>query len=90
MCVCVCVLSRVCLLVALWTVASQGPLSMEFSRQEFWSGVLFPSPRDPPDPGIKSVSLMSPELAGGLFTTSVTWEACSVWNRGLNAPSMSH
>ena len=53
-CVCVCVLSRVCLFAALWTVASQAPLSIEFSRQEFWSGVLFPTPRDLPNPGIKS------------------------------------
>ena len=40
-----------------WTVASQPPLSMEFSRQEYWSGLLFPSPWDLPDPEIK---LMSP------------------------------
>ena len=36
-----------------WTVAHQAPLSMEFSRQEYWSGLLFPSPGDLPDPGIK-------------------------------------
>ena len=36
-----------------WTVAHQAPLSMEFSRQEYWSGLPFPSPKDLPDPGIK-------------------------------------
>ena len=36
-----------------WTVACQAPLSMEFSRQEYWSGLPFPSPRDLPDPGIE-------------------------------------
>ena len=35
-----------------WTVACQAPLSMEFSRQEYWSGLPFPSPGDLPDPGI--------------------------------------
>ena len=39
-----------------WTVALQAPLSMGFSRQEYWSGLLFPSPGDLPDPGIKSGS----------------------------------
>ena len=37
----------------LWTVACQAPLSMGFSRQEYWSGLPFPSPRDLPDPGIE-------------------------------------
>ena len=49
-----------------WTIALQAPLSMEFSRQEYWSRLLFPTPRDLPDPGIEP---MSPELAGGFFTT---------------------
>ena len=53
-----------------WTVARQAPLSMEFSRQEYWSGVPFPTPGDLPNPGIKSVSLASPALAGGFFTTA--------------------
>ena len=39
-----------------WTVASQAPLSMEFSRQEYWSGLPFPSPGDLPDPRIEPVS----------------------------------
>ena len=46
-------LSRVWLLAGPWTVARQTPPSMEFSRQEYWSGLPFPSPGDLPDPGIK-------------------------------------
>ena len=44
------------LFVTLWTVACQGSLSMEFSRQEYWSGLPFPSPGDLSDSGIKPVS----------------------------------
>ena len=54
---CVCVLSRVQLFVTPWTVAHQAPLSMGFSRQEYWSGLPFPSPDDLPDPGIEPMSL---------------------------------
>ena len=43
---------------------------MEFSRQEYWSGLPFPSPGDLPCPGIETESVTSPELAGGFFTTS--------------------
>ena len=46
-------LSPVQLFMTPWTVAYQAPLSMEFSRQEYWSGLPFPSPGDLPDPGIK-------------------------------------
>ena len=69
MCVRACMLShfsRVQLFVTLWTVAHQAPLSMEFSRQEYWSGFPCPPPGDLPDPGIKPMSL-SPALAGGFF-----------------------
>ena len=45
--------SRVPLFVTVWTVAHQAPLSMKFSRQEYWNGLPFPSPGDLPDPGIK-------------------------------------
>ena len=58
-----------------WTVAPQAPLPMAFSRQEYWSGLSFPSPGDLPDPGIKSASLTSLVLAGRFFTTSATREA---------------
>ena len=57
-CVCVCVpmraLSHVQLFVTPWTVACQAPLSMEFSRQEYWSRWPFPLPGDLPDPGLNS------------------------------------
>ena len=71
----VCVLIRVRLFVASWTVGFQAPLSMKFSRQEYLSRVPFSTPGDLPDPGIKPASLESPASAGGLFTTSATWEA---------------
>ena len=67
--------SCVQLFVAPWTVARQAPLLMKFSRQEYWSGLSFPSPGDLPNPGIQPMSLVSPVLAGGFFTTSTTWEA---------------
>ena len=61
--VCVCererereMLSHIQLLVILWTVAHQAPLSMEFSRQEYWSGLPFPSPGDLLNPGIEAWS----------------------------------
>ena len=56
-------------------VAGQAPLSMGFSRQEYWNGLPCPLPGDLPNPGIEPVSLMPPVLAGSFFTTSATWEA---------------
>ena len=50
-----------------WTLAYQAPLSMGFSRQEYWSGLPFPSPRDLPDPGIEPMSPEYPALAGRFF-----------------------
>ena len=57
------------------TVAHQSPLSMGFSRQNYWSGLPLPSPGDLPNPGIEPMSLLSPALAARLFTTSAIWEA---------------
>ena len=51
-----------------WTIACQAPLSMEFSRQEFWNGLPFPTPGDLPDPGIETTSLASPASACRFFT----------------------
>ena len=51
------------------TVACQAPLSMEFFRQEYWSWLPFPSPRNLPDLGMEPKSLASPVLAGGFFAT---------------------
>ena len=52
-----------------WTVACQAPLSIEFYRQGYWTGLPFPSPGDLPDPGIEPISLPSPVLAVRFFTT---------------------
>ena len=70
-----CLFSPAQLFVTPWTVVRQAPLSMGFSRQEYWTGLWCPPPGDLPNPGIKPTSLMSPALAGRFFTTSATWEA---------------
>ena len=79
---CVCVLSRVThvwFFAILWTVARQAPLSVEFSRQEFyWSGLSCPSPGDLPNSGTET----SPALADGFFTTRTTRKP----GGGLNGP----
>ena len=67
-------LSCVRLYVTLWTVAHQAPLSMGFSRQEYWSGFPCSPPGDLPYPGVKPDSLTSPALAGRFFTTSAARE----------------
>ena len=56
-------------------VTRQAPLSMGFSRQEYWSGLPCPHPGDLPDPGIEPVSFMSPAQTGGFLATSSTCEA---------------
>ena len=70
--------------MTLWTVACQASLPMGFFKQEYWSGLPFPSPGDLPNPGIKPVSLVSPVLAGRFFTTSAIWEAHGYTNIGQN------
>ena len=64
-------------------VAHQAPLSMGFSRQEYWSGLPCPPPGDLPDSGTEPTSLMSLALSGKFFTTSATWEAQSEAEKGL-------
>jgi len=85
---CVCALSHVQLFATLWTVARQAPLSMGFSRQDYWSGLPFPSPGDLPYPGLEPTSLASPVLVGRFFTTSTRQEAgkfkmlrCKSWRK---------
>jgi len=51
-----------------------------FSVQEYWNGLPYPSPGDLPDPGIEPMSLMSPTLVGGFFTTSTTWETLNLYS----------
>ena len=61
--------TKSCLTLAIpWTIACQAPLSMGFSREEYWSGLLFPSPGDLPDPGIKTGS---PVLQEGFLLTEL-------------------
>ena len=75
---CVCVLSHfrcVWPFLTRWTLARQAPLSMGFSRQEYFSRLPCPAPGDLPDPGVEPMSLTFLALAGGFFTTRATWEA---------------
>ena len=67
MCMCEYALSWVQLFETPWTVAHQVLLPMEFSRQEYWSGLPFPTPGDLPNPGIEPTSLVSPVLADRFF-----------------------
>ena len=53
-----------------WTATRQAPLSMGFFRQEYWSGLPFPSPGDHPNPGIKPETPVSPALVTGGFSTT--------------------
>ena len=66
--------SHVWLIATPWTVLHQSPLSMGFSRQEYWSGLSCPPPGDLHDPRIEPTFLMSPALPGGFFTTSAIWK----------------
>ena len=73
-----CLLSGVHVFVTPWTVAHQTPLSMEFFRHEYWSGLPLPPPGDLPNTRIEFTSSVALELAGGFFTTCATWEAYNV------------
>ena len=73
-----------------WTVACQAPLSMGFSRQEYWSGLPCPPQGNLPHPGIESTSLMSPALVGQFFTTSATWEAVAIFIAQTNFLLLFH
>ena len=70
------VLSHSCvpLFVTPWTVAHVAPLSIELSRQEYWSGLPFPSPGDLPHPGIQYTSLVYPALVCGFFINVPPWK----------------
>ena len=72
--VCACVLTQSRLFAIPLTGVRQTPLSMEFSRQERWRGLPFPTPGDLPDPRMKPTRLASPALVAGFFTTTATWE----------------
>ena len=68
--------------MTLWTIVPQAPLYMEFSRQEYWTRFRFPSPGGLPDPGIEPVSLTTPALADGFFTTITTWVGFPAGSKG--------
>ena len=79
-CMHVCPLSRVWLVATLRTVAHQASLSMEFPRQEFWSGLPFPLPGNLPHPGIEPTSPVSATLAGReTLYHRTTWEVISMY-----------
>ena len=73
--------------VTAWTVAHKAPLSMEFSKQEYWNGLPIPTPGDLPNPGTEPTSLMSPALASEFFTTSDTREAPRAEYASLTIPA---
>ena len=73
-------LSHVRLYATLWTVTHQAPMSMGFSRQEYWGRLPCPPPGDLPIPGIKPTFLKSPALAGEFFTTEASLVAQTVKN----------
>ena len=68
-----------------WTLACQAPLPMEFSRQEFWGGVPFPTPWDLPNSGIEPASLVPPAWAGRFFTTDPVLETMIAEERKIGA-----
>ena len=65
-------LSPVCLFVILWTATCQAPLSVRFSKLEYWSGLPFPPPGDLLNPETELVPFISPAMAGRFFSTSAT------------------
>ena len=87
-------LGWVCLFLTPWAVACQAPLSMEFSRQEYWSGLSFPSPGDLPDPGIEPgstafrVDFIPAELPGKGKWKSLNhvWLFATPWTVAYQAP----
>ena len=75
--------SRVQLFVTLWTVAHQVPLSVGFSRQEYWSGLPSPSPWELPDSGTEP---MSPVLQADSLQTEPRGKRCLTWRKMLMQP----
>ena len=73
-------LSRVWLFASPWTIARQAPLSMEFSRQKYWSGLPFSSPEGPPDEDWTRISL-SPALADGFLSTEPPWKLNIIYSQ---------
>ena len=83
-CVCVlCHFSCVWPFVTLWTIARQAPLSMGFSRQEYWSGLPYPPPGYLPDPGMEPATPASPALQADSFPTEPPGKPCKEYMRIL-------
>ena len=76
---CVCMVSHNQLFVTPWTVAHQAPLSMGFSRQEYWTGLPFPPPGNLPDPGIEPTALVSPTLSRRILYQLRHQRSTSFW-----------
>ena len=74
-CLCVCAFSCVQLFATPWTTVLQTPLSMEFFKQEYWSGLPLLTPGDFPDPGMEPTPPVPPAFASRFFAASATWEA---------------
>ena len=72
---CLCARAHVQLFANPWNAVHHAPLSIEFSRQEYWSGFPFPTPGDIPDPDIQPESTASPALVSRFFITDATWES---------------
>ena len=76
-------LSHVQLFATPQTLTCLAPLSMGFSKQEYWNGLPFPSPGDLPDPGIEPTTFASPAWAGGFFTTKPPGKSLLLFNTEL-------
>ena len=74
-----CILSRVQPFATLWTVALQAPLSVGFSRQEYWSGLPFPTLGDLPNPGIEPTSPCVSCIGGQILYHCITWEHITIY-----------
>ena len=84
---CLTAVTKMCPTLAIpWTVALQAPLSMEFSRQEYWSGLAFPSPGDLPDPGIEP---RSPALQVGSLLSEPPEKNMVIFFSAVNPPVSS-
>ena len=82
-------LSCVQLFATLWTVAHQAPPSMGFSRQEYWSGLPFPSPGDLSDPGIKGRPLSKSVFHSFIHTMNIEWSESAVHQSCTNISGYS-
>ena len=81
LCVCVCTLSCVWLFTTSWTVAHQSPLSMEFSRQEYWNGVPFCTPGDLPNPEIELHAPFISCIDRQIHYPCTTWKATHIFGK---------